>query len=194
MENPQIYLIHDSFRKDRRELFLKEIETQHIDNWITIPAVKQFAKSYDNIAEAHKNCIRKAVAENYSSVVIMEDDVRFVAPGAYKRFLELSETLPNNWDIFVSGSYHYTDGKPYSDNILKVNSFCSLHCYMVSKRYYSKFLGMSQKGNIDTLLRGNIFIAVPMLALQHDTYSDNVKKVTNYNKTHLNSKKVWKGF
>lgn len=193
MENPQVYLIHDSFRKDRRELFLKEIETQHIDSWVTMPAVKGPHKSYENIAQAHKNCIKKAMNENLDRVVILEDDVLFVAPGAYNRFLELSETLPPNWEVFVAGSYDYQKIGEYSDSIVKVSSFSGLHCYMVSRRYYKKFLETSPKSHLDKLLRGALYMAVPMLALQHDTYSDNVKRVTNYNNTHLKRKNLWKG-
>ena len=158
-----------------------------------MPAVKNHEQSHLNIAEAHKNCIKRAINNNLDRVIIMEDDVMFVVPGAYKRFLELSETLPRNWDIFSSGSYDYQKAETYSDTIVRVTSLSGLHCYMVNKRYYNRFLETSTKSHLDKLLRGSLYMASPMLALQHDTYSDNVKRVTTYNKTHLKDKNVWKG-
>jgi hypothetical protein len=189
-----IYMIHDGLRKDRRDLFTKELDEQGIETWEIVPAVKDSPVPRWNIAEAHKNCIRKAQARSLERVVIMEDDVMFTAPGAYNRFLELADTLPGNWDLFISGSYDASRKSVPKDNLVRIHPFSGLHCYMVNSRYYDKFLKTGGENlNIDKSLNGIIYMAFPMLALQHDTFSDNVQRVTQYNRSIKNRRDLWQG-
>lgn len=193
----RVYLIHDVKRTDRHKLFMKEIEEQEIGVEI-MPAVKEYTNVRKNISEAHKNCIREAIDHDLDKVVVLEDDVRFVCQGAYKRFLELSGQLPEDWDVFTAGSYDYIiqrqGGTQYpKEPIDKLTRFAGLHCYMVNKRFYQRFLDTRGVNNLDKNLSGNLYLAYPMLALQHDTYSDNVRKMTNYNITHVRKLKIWQG-
>jgi hypothetical protein len=187
-----IFMIHDPNRLDRRKLFVPEMESQGIETWEIVPAVKDMDSPVKNIAEAHKSCIRRAQTRSLERVVIMEDDVMFVAPGAYNRFLELSDTLPDKWDVFISGSYEASKKGIPKDGVVRVYPFSGLHCYIVHNRFYEKFLGMANdKKNIDKSLKGNIYMALPMLALQHDTFSDNVRRITTYNRNYEKRKDLW---
>lgn len=193
MKEIPIYIIHDPLRKDRKELLDKELVLQGITDYELIPAVKKHPKAFLNIAEAHKNCIKLANKAGYEQVVVMEDDVMFVAPGAYNRFLELSELLPDNWDLFSTGSYDWKKfGEPKNGSI-RALQLSGRHCYMVHERFYKRYLDIIVTSPMDKLLKGHMYMAYPMLALQHDTFSDHVKKVTNYNKIFAKSLKLWNG-
>ncbi len=199
--NPKIYLIHDSQRKDRRDLFRKELEEQGIDLYELVPADKSTNNPVRNISKAHKECIRRAVAQDLDQVVILEDDVQFVCQGAYNRFLELLDKLhPETWDIFTSGSYEYSfdrSSKALEDlkkiGLSKLRRFSGLHCYAVNKRFYQKFLQAPEGRNLDKTLTGDIWMSFPMLAVQHDGFSDNRKAQTNYNHQYKSRLNLWDG-
>ena len=191
----KIFLIHDPLRKDRELLFTKEFTEQGITEWELMPAVKNLAKVTLNIAEAHKNCIRRAQKENLPQCVIMEDDLAFSAPGAYNRFLEFFKELPENWNVFTSGSYDYQAAaatESLFENIIKLQRFSGLHCYAVNSVYYDKFLDVNVTGHFDKLLRGNLYMTYPMLCLQHPGFSNTVNRQVNYNITHAKNIKLWK--
>lgn len=196
-----IFLIHDKEREDRKKLFTKEFNEQDIHEWYVIDAVKTHKNRAINVAEAHKTCVQRAVASDLERVVIMEDDVAFVAPGAYKRFLGLAGEIPEDWDILISGSYDYkiqnTDftGMPIvwpdKAKYVGLDKFSGLHCYMINKNYYQTFLDTDPKNNLDKQLTGNIYMAWPQLALQHDGLSDRRGMLTRYNETHKHNLKLW---
>ena len=189
-----IYLIHDRLRADRQILYRKELDEQGIEFWELIPAVKG-ESPIRNIAKAHKECIRRAIKADLPQAIILEDDVKFVCPGAFNRFLDLSLQLDTNteWDVFISGSYEYKTLNQ-QEYYRPLSRFSGLHCYMVNKKFYQRFLDLPEIVNIDKEIskaKANIWMAHPMLALQHDGFSDNVKKVTNYNTTFKKNITIW---
>ncbi len=192
----RVFLIHDPLRTDREVLYKKELETQGITDYILVPADKSTKYPVINIARAHKDCIRRALEEDLPQVVVMEDDVRFVAPGAYNRFLELFTAFDRGyepWDLFISGSYEYTsDGKM---PISKLQRFSGLHCYMIHRRFYEKFLALPEKINLDKEISrsgAQCWLAYPMLCLQHTTKSDNTNKTINYDQVYKEKIKEWR--
>ncbi len=198
----KIFLIHDPARVDRRELYRQELITQGIDTVDIIPAVKDSSNPVKNISQAHKKCIRKAIELNLPRVIIMEDDVKFSCPGAFNRFLELSEALPKNWDIFISGSYDYQVADQFIkakeiisiSGLVNLNKFSGLHCYIVNQRYYNKMLSLPENRNLDKVIsnsNASIWMCYPMVALQHSGFSDNICKEVDYNKTYSHRIKLW---
>lgn len=206
----KIYLIHDPSRLDRRELYRQELITQGIDYVEIVPAVKDSSNPVRNISQAHKNCIRRAIKDDLPRAIVFEDDVKFSCPGAFNRFLEVSQSLPEDWDVFISGSYDYqqVSYKELTPNNLSGNSalwdpyipigkFAGLFCYMVNKKYYQTMLGLSEAKNIDKALSSsgaNVHMCYPFIALQHDTFSDNVRRLTHYNRDYANKIKLWTGY
>lgn len=196
--NPKIYLIHDSQRKDRRDLFRKELEEQGIDLYELVPADKSTNNPVKNISRAHKECIRRAQKEDLPMCVVMEDDVLFPCPGAYNEFLRLSEILPTEittakWDMLIAGSYDYQlyHNIYKSGPLVPIKRFSGLHCYLVRQKFYDQFLQAPEGRNLDKTLAGNIWMTYPMMALQHDGYSDNKKRTTNYNQQYKSRIKLW---
>lgn len=199
------FLIHDPLRTDREILYKKELMEQGLMNMLEqteveiIPAVKEYGNVWKNISEAHKNCIREAVKDDLPEVMILEDDVKFSAPGAYNEFIRLSGELSEDWDLFTGGSYDYMiehngNGSHHMrEPFTKLRRFSGLHCYIVRKRFYQHFLETRGVTNLDKALVGNIWMAWPQLGLQHTTYSDNVKKKIDYNTVFAKKIKIWDG-
>jgi GR25 family glycosyltransferase involved in LPS biosynthesis len=192
------FLIHDELRKDREKLYLEEVRVQGITGLEIVPAFKFYSNVQKNISEAHKGCIRKAQEDDLPRVMVLEDDVKFSAPGAYNEFIRLSYHLPEDWDIYIGGSYDYYHAKTeehgthISEPLTKLRKFAGLHCYMVNKKFYKTFLETRGLNNLDKALTGNIWMMYPMGALQWDTFSDNTNKITYYNSVFANKIKLWK--
>lgn len=180
-------VIHNENRKDRWLLFSKEISEQGIENVITIPAVTGNRKAATNISRAHKNCVRLAVEKNLEYVLIMEDDVCFTRKNSFQSFISLLPLLPSDWNIFLAGVYQ-AQILNTKNGIAEIKDFSGLHCYIVHQRFYEKFLALDESINIDRCISGKNWgdyichLAYPMLAIQHDGWSDNVQRNTNYNK------------
>lgn len=181
-----ILMIHNPSRTDRLEILLTELKSQDLGETILMPAVTNTMSSVKNISIAHKSCVRVAQKLKLERIIILEDDVKFLCKKSFLRFTELAEQLPPDWDVFLSGVY---DGvlQDHSENIRKITRFSGLHCYMVHERYYDTFLSANEDVNLDKWMStpgwgsSNAYLAYPMLAMQHDGFSDNVKKVTDYN-------------
>lgn len=192
-----IQVIHNPLRTDRQRILEEELLSQRLWGKVNImPAVTQYRNPVRNISIAHKNCVRAAMAAGVDRVIIMEDDVKFMCRRSFGRFLELSMTLPPDWDIFLAGVYN-ADMQPYSPYVASVTRFAGLHCYMVNSQYYEYMLGASEEINLDKWMStpgygsSNAYLAHPMLALQHDGFSDNVRKQTDYNKQIARRYMLW---
>jgi len=161
-----------------------------------MPSVHTSKKPVVNISQAHKNCVRWAKQEGWSEVNIWEDDIKFTSEGSYQRFLNLKKDLPVDWNIYLSGVY---EGKiyPITEELAQVREFSGLHCYMVSHRFYDTFLGADENTNLDKWIgskrHGNYLshLCYPMVAIQHDGFSDNIRMSTNYNHRLINKYKLW---
>lgn len=178
------YIIHNPLRSDRLEVLKKEILEQNILDYELVPAIMDNKRG---IAKSHKTIVRKAKELGLPAVLIMEDDVRFCGPGAFKYFLD---NIPETYDLYLSGVYY---GK--LNDVNKVNKFSGLHCYLVHERFYDTFLSIKEEGNIDNNLTGAGYYKVcyPFAAVQHNGFSDNVHKEVNYDK-YLSGRKFYNDF
>ncbi len=191
-------LIHNIKRTDRYDTLGKEFTTQGIFDFHLVPAVSGMRNPVANITEAHKRCVKLAIEYGYDKAIIIEDDVKFVKPGAYQRFLDLQDELPNDWALYCAGVY---DGKMkmVTEHLAKTSNISGLHCYMIRNTFFETVLSSPGKINLDKWMTGKHYagakahVAYPMLAFQHDGFSDNVKKQTNYLPKTLKKYKVWDG-
>lgn len=196
--NGDIFIIHDSRREDRLKTLMVETELQGIFDFTLMPAVTTSRNGVENISRAHKNCIRAAKEAGMSRVLIMEDDIMFTAPDSFSRFLDIFQELPEDWKIYLGGVY---DGhiKPISDRLATVTELSGLHCYIVNSTMYDIILNAPEYINLDKWLSGGKYgkivshLAYPMVAMQYDGFSDNVKRQTNYNNNIKNRFEIWRG-
>lgn len=139
------------------------------------------------ISDSFKGVVQKYSSEEY--LLIFEDDVRFQADSSIIQLQKAIDSLPEDWDILLGGSYWIESKSRYNDVLDKVTDFCSLHCAFVRKRAFPFFLShdCSEIRQIDRHLgrfskegKLNVYLCNPMVAIQEAGYSYNVKKVVDY--------------
>lgn len=169
-------------RSDRLESFKGEVEHIGGDYRVVNGIVMKFPR--EGIMEAHKLCITMAKINNWPNVMIMEDDVLFQAKGKTIEYVTNAlREAPADFDVLLGGIY---EGKPqkFNDYWNKVGQFCGLHCYIVSERFYDKFLNLSGPHHIDRLInmRGEnkCYVSKKFFAIQRPGYSDQIKGEVNY--------------
>lgn len=181
----QINIIHNPLRQDRFNLLIKEFIQQDFENrfWPAIILDKPFT----GIMAAHQAIVRDAKNRNLPMVCIGEDDLCFTASGAWKYFLS---QMPDDFDIYLASVY---GGDLKSDNTC--TWLAGLTLYVIHSRFYDKFLSIPEGRHIDRALKdlGKFVVCNPFCCIQHETYSENQKKVLN-NKKYLNGKKVFDGY
>ena len=182
-------VIHNRSNSVRAKTLTEAFGSQwYTDNSFTVVDAEMIPKHPSRgILESFKKCIRIAQEAGESEVIIFEDDIRFLRNDSLHDFLDYRDLIPDTYDLYLGGIY--------SGNILPINNhvaevpaeFCGLHCCMVNGKFYDKFLSIETDKNVDyvistrSLFPCEVYCAYPMLAIQHDGYSDNVKQETNYN-------------
>lgn len=184
------FVIHikGSTRHDR---MIAEMDGQYKGEYSVVDGIV-YKDSSKGISESFKSIIR----ENYEKpwIHIFEDDVMFTHDDSRKIFEHAFERLPENWDIFLGGSYTFIQQRNMGD-YLKIENFRSLHCAVINKSVYDIFLSHDfiKEKNIDTWVASknpNVYVCNPMIAIQYDGWSYNTKKNTSYNSQYLNDKNI----
>lgn len=169
-------VIHNRKRTDRYELITGEALTQGFGiKWFDAVIPPFGVPPKTAISQAHKNVIRWAKQEGIKRVLVMEDDVKFTHPKALQYFLD---NTPDEFDIYLGGACWR---KPIPDSgVLKI--FCWMHLYIVDERFYDTFLSVRENTDIENALAGlgTYIICQPFAAIQHDTHSDNAKRVRDF--------------
>ncbi len=172
-------IIHLKYRKDRLQLLEFQLANQNIQHFTIWDGI------YDEnpkrgIAKAHKQIIRWARDQNFPSVLIAEDDIEFTEKGTFEYF---TKNEPQDFDLYLGGITYGIIDKNNS-----VADFAVTHLYKIHQKFYNIFLSTSEENDIDRSLanKGKFLVCNPFVAIQHNGFSDNQKKIQNYD---LNFKK-----
>ncbi len=127
------------------------------------------------ISMAHKSIVKWALIEGLPSVIIFEDDIKFPAEDGWQYYLKNRPTEP--FDLYLGGVYR---GEIAEDGIIK--RFTGFHCYEVTERFYTTFLGVDENLDIDGAMSGlgKFYCCYPFACIQHNGWSDNVMGVMDY--------------
>lgn len=177
------HVILDPFRPHTNETLEKELNEQEIDAKIWV-AVHDPASIIRSIGLSHKMIISYAMEQELPEICIMEEDVMFLAPGAWKYFLA---NKPLEYDLYVAGCYGLNQ-QAYKriaeePGAIPIHNFAGLHCYFINQSYYEKFLSLPEERHIDDQAGlGRFYVCSPFTALQHPGWSSNNRDKVNYNK------------
>lgn len=167
-----VNVIHSEKRLDRLELIENEAKVQgfEIRFW---PAIFS-SKPARGISLAHRKIVSWAKENNLPWVIILEDDCKFTAPGAFQYYIY---KMPDDFDIYLGGLYVIKKLNP--DGSIRDHS--GMHCYCVHSRFYETFLNVNPDKHIDSALwgLGKYILVDPMVAIQHSTFSDNHHEILN---------------
>lgn len=190
-----VCLINLDERKERLERTEKEFKRFGIAKYNRISAVKH-EFPFKGIAQSHLNCIQLAKDNNWPCVLICEDDVYFPSERAREYADICMNNIPTDWNILLGGVYHSKQLIPYNNCWSMTKEFAACHFYIVNAncydyilttydfnthidRWYAKDTELKRyKANTRGALK--CYVATPFFSIQHNGWSDNVQRETNY--------------
>lgn len=178
-----INVLHLPHRTDRLIHLTEQMQSQRA-NFVLHDGIQNI-KPHVGISAAHRQIIRIAQAKKEPMCCVCEDDIEFSDPNAYKYFIE---HLPDNFSMYMGCIYH---GEIRPDNT--VRDFSSLTLYIVHEKFYDTFLSVPGDIHLDRGLRGlgKFVVCNPFVCKQIDGYSDNARKMTDYNRQHMGQRKFY---
>ena len=142
----KIYCINLNQRPERWENCLAEFKKHNIkvERFSAIDGTK--VEHYDNINigaagcfMSHLSIFKEMVKNNWSRVLILEDDVVF-AKDFSKRIPNILNNLPPSFDVVYLGASYVIKGKEINPFLSKVVSAGTTSSYIVSLEFANKFL------------------------------------------------------
>lgn len=182
IDNIKKYVINLPSRTDRIEKF--DIEFKKLDWMYEISEGVIDKVSRIGIKRAHQNVIRKAKDLNLDYVMVCEDDLMFTCNN--KEYLyNAFNNIPEDFDILLLGIYSTNGLTKYNEFWQQTDVFSALTCYIMNSKVYDKFLNFDDDRNhIDRAmvhdLKFKCYVLNEFVVKQHNGYSDNVKRITNY--------------
>lgn len=160
---------------------------------------------------SHLKLLNDAIKNNYSHLLILEDDIQFLNPELFKtnfnRFLELHQ---NNWDVIIFSGNNVPPYIPVDDTCIRVTRCQTTTGYLVNG-HYLKTLRDNIKEGLEKLIKNpqnhyffaidkywfhlqqldNWYLIIPTTVVQREGYSDIEKRNTNYQHVMLDIEKKW---
>jgi GR25 family glycosyltransferase involved in LPS biosynthesis len=185
-------------RADRRTHVENELKK------IGIPAMRFNAIRLENGAlgcsMSHLKCIQHAKEQNWSHVLVCEDDIQFLDPELFKR--QLNAFLKNHtddWDVVLLAGNNMPPFQQIDDTCVKVSQCQTTTGYIVKQHYYDTLIDNFKLG-IQLLIRepqkhiiyaidknwfylqqsGRWYLIIPLTVVQKTDYSDIEKRIVNY--------------
>jgi len=184
LNNIPKYVINLPHRTDRLESVNKEL-SKVFDNpeYTLIPGIYD-EKPFKGCAQAHINAIQHAKDNNYSKVIIMEDDLVF-RDNSKEYMSECFANAPEDYELLLGGIYYCGNKIEYNQYWNKIDSFSSTHFMVVHEKLYDKIISFDKEIHIDQFLASkelnlDLYVTNKYFAFQAVGYSDNVKRNVNY--------------
>ena len=160
---------------------------------------------------SHLILLEKAILENYSHILILEDDIQFLEPETFKinfnKFLKLHE---NNWDVIIFSGNNVPPYIPIDETCVRVTSCQTTTGYLVNGHYLQKLRNNIKEG-LEKLIKNpqmhyyfaidkywfylqqldNWYLIIPLTVIQREGYSDIEKRNTNYKNIMTDLDKKW---
>jgi glycosyl transferase family 25 len=194
------HYINLEHRHDRREQIEEELQI------LGIHATRFNAIKTENGAIgctlSHLKLLKHAIQNNYSHLLILEDDIHFTDPEIFKnsfnRFLELHE---NNWDVVIFSGNNVPPYFPIDETCVRVSRCQTTTGYLVNGHYFQTLHDNMSEG-LTKLIKNpslhfhfavdkywfclqqldNWYLIIPLTVVQRESYSDIEKRITNYTK------------
>lgn len=176
MSNATIHILHlrgTEHSQERFDSFTKEMNEQGITDYRVWDGVHD-PNRVRAISRAHKRIVQYALENGFPEICIAEDDLCFLAKGAFKYYLQ---SKPTEFSIYMGGL----------SNILKkeedyITNFRGMTLYTVHERFYEKFLSVPETINIDAGLKGlgKYYLSPKVVCTQRAGFSYHKKRYKDY--------------
>ena len=148
---------------------------------------------------SHLKCLETAKKNNWSHLLIVEDDITFLQPEVFKNQLSLFLSKHDNWDVVLIGGNNVPPYTKIDDTCVKVYSCQTTTGYLVNGHYFDTLI-QNYRDGIRKLIefpqqhviyaidkywfqlqkKDNWFLIIPLTVVQREDYSDIEKRCTNY--------------
>lgn len=171
----------------RRTHIVNEMNSHYLNEYEFFDAIVNNQTPTKGLSDS----IKKIITDNYNEplIHILEDDVKFTSKNSRKYFEEIFEKLPEDWDIYLGGSYGF-DVLSSHEGFVKCNSFSSLHSVVINKKCYDIIMAHDSNDwafrHLDFYLSNqiknglNVYLAYPMVAVQIPGFSYLKKSLVNH--------------
>ncbi len=158
---------------------------------------------------SHLNCMRKAKENNWSHVLICEDDIQFLDPSLFIKQLNIFLLKQECWDVILLAGNNMLPYCSIDNSCIKVMNCITTTGYIVANHYYDILINNYEEG-IKNLMSNpteikkyaidkywiklqrvhDWYLITPLSVIQRENYSDIENKVTNFKDNMLNYNKV----
>jgi glycosyl transferase family 25 len=159
---------------------------------------------------SHLKCIELAKQNEWDSVLIVEDDIKFLNTKLFISQLNMFFELHNNWDVVLLAGNNVPPYETIDDTCIKVSKCQTTTGYIVKKHYYNILID-NIRNSITNLIKNptngflyaidkywfalqekhNWYLIIPLTVVQREDYSDIEKKHTNYTRLMTDLNKEW---
>lgn len=190
---------------------------QHVEEQLRIMGVT--AKRFNAIklsngalgcSLSHLKCLETAKQNNWSHLLVVEDDIKFLDPELFKRQLNKFFVNHTNWDVVLIGGNNVPPYQKIDDTCVKVASCQTTTGYLVNGHYFDTLIENFRTG-IKKLMENpeshflyaidkywfnlqkihNWYLIIPLTVTQREDYSDIEKRATNYTQVMTDLDKEW---
>lgn len=172
-----VNVIYDNRWSEDYERLHKEFLIQNITEYHFWDAIRHNDSVVRSISDSHKMIVQWAKDHNMPEVCIAEQDVFFPSERGWGWFLI---NKPESFDIYAAANY-ISFPRNGQVGAIKIDELCGFQLYIISEKYYDKFLETRGDRHIDSEQKGDLYFCYPMAALQRSGYSVNNRQVVNYN-------------
>ena len=148
---------------------------------------------------SHLKCLEIAKQNNWTHVLIVEDDILFTEVELFKAQLDTFLKNHNDFDVVLIAGNNMPPYQPIDQTCVKVTKCQTTTGYLVKSHYYDTLI-KNYKDGITNLLRepnnhvlyaidkywfqlqetDNWYLIIPLTVVQREDYSDIEKRPTNY--------------
>lgn len=151
----QIYCINLKHRTDRWQSCLSQFNSLGISNRVNRkeglvcihPKLLKKENAQIGCTLSHYYILKEAQKNNYSNIMVLEDDFLFLKDKEYinEEINKSTSELPKDWDIFYFGAffvkgYDYNPVENYSQNLIKAKTCFCTHAICYSNKAINKIL------------------------------------------------------
>ena len=205
-----ILYINLSFREDRKKHIEGQLKSIGFHTFERFNAVN-IKNGALGCSMSHLKCVEYAKKNNWTHVLICEDDTEFLQPDAFKnqfnKFLEKNR----NWDVLLLAGNNMLPYFPNDDTSIQILNCLTTTCYIVKDHYYDTLIKNYNEGILNLMKnptdkdkycidkywlhlqrKDKWYLLIPLTVIQREDYSDIEKKVTNFKRYMLDYNKCIK--
>ena len=147
-----ILYINLEHRKDRKDHVLSELGKvfKNIEP-IRFNAIKK-DDGHIGCTLSHIECLEIAIKNNWSHVLIVEDDITFLKPEVFADSLNSFFNSDIDWDVLILGGNNSLPYNDVNDYCIKITNCQTTTGYLVKQKYYNTLLNNFKEG-LDILIK-----------------------------------------